>query len=255
VIRKFKEVQTWGTVIVLEAYSKSEFSLEKALDECETFLYKIDDLFSTFKPNTQISQLRQEEIAIENCDKSLVEVWDLSQTLKTQTNSAFDPWSVKDGVDFSGIVKGWAADKCCEIFSAHDIKNCLVNAAGDISVRGKRYLNNQFMPWKIGIRDPRSENKVLHDFELENCAIATSGTYEKAHIIDPYTKLIAIGSSSASVIGPSGAVCEALATALVVAGETGGAWFKKDEFKEYSAWVIDRSGEYVWSTKEFKIQN
>ena len=63
------------------------------------------------------------------------------------------------------------------------------------------------------------------------------------------------GSSSASVIGPNGAVCEALATALVVAGETGGAWFKKDEFKEYSAWVIDRSGEYVWSTKEFKIQN
>ena len=83
-IRKFKEIQTWGTVIVLEAFSESEFSLQKALDECETFLYKIDSLFSTFKSNSQISQLRRSEIAIENCDKLIIEVWNLSQSLKTQ---------------------------------------------------------------------------------------------------------------------------------------------------------------------------
>ena len=242
-IRKFKEVQTWGTVIVLEAFSESEFSLQKALDECETFLYKIDDLFSTFKPNSQISQLRQDEISIENCDKLLVEVWNLSQTLKTQTNSAFDPWSVKDGVDFSGIVKGWAADKCCEIFSAHNIINCLVNAAGDI------YLSGGFKgePWKIGIRHPEDAKMIVKVFEITDGAIATSGTYEKgSHIIDPKTGVIAIGARSATVAGPDGGICEALATGLIVAGKDGAHWFTKAELKDYSAWVIERHSDQAW---------
>ena len=252
-IRKFGEIETWGTVIVLEAFSDSHVKLDKSFEECEKFLQKVDEIFSTFRADSQISKLRKGEIKLPECDAGLQEIWFTSEKLKSQTNGAFDPWSVKGGVDFSGIVKGWAADKCCQILKSHQIDNCLINAAGDISVRGARHIDGELKPWRIGIRDPRdlqNQNQILKEFELEDCAIATSGTYERAHIFDPYTNLIAIGSLSATVVGPVGAVCEALATALIVVGEPGIAWFKQPQFLEYFAWVIDREGKFAYSTKE-----
>lgn len=254
-IRKFKEVQIWGTVIVLEAFGNSQSELDNSFTSCELLLNEVDRIFSTYLPDSEIMNLRNSISTLDKSHDFLLEIWQLSESLKNLTNGAFDPWASPGGVDFSGIVKGWAADKCCEIFRQNKINDCLINAAGDISVRGTRFNNHERLPWKIGIRDPRSADKVLTEFELKDCAIATSGTYERAHIIDPYTKLIAIGSLSASVIGPSGAVCEALATALIVAGESGGALFKKPEFKDYFAWVIDRDGKQVWSTKKLSVLN
>ena len=84
--------------------------------------------------------------------------------------------------------------------------------------------------------------------EIYDGAIATSGTYERgAHIRDPHTGLIAIGARSATVIGPDGGLADALATALIVAGRDGAGWFGQDELKAYSAWVIDRNEDEVWS--------
>ena len=39
---------------------------------------------------------------------------------------------------------------------------------------------------------------------------------------------------------------DALATALMVAGEDGAGWFAQPELAEYSAWVIDRHGGGAW---------
>jgi thiamine biosynthesis lipoprotein len=88
----------------------------------------------------------------------------------------------------------------------------------------------------------------LQTFEIIDGAIATSGTYERgAHINDPHTGMIAIGAKSATVIGPNGAIADALATALMVSGRDGGVWFTTPELSEYSAWVIDRHENVAWS--------
>jgi thiamine biosynthesis lipoprotein len=42
-------------------------------------------------------------------------------------------------------------------------------------------------------------------------------------------------------------LAEALATALVVAGKDGAAWFNKPELADYSAFVIDRHSDTSWS--------
>ena len=84
-------------------------------------------------------------------------------------------------------------------------------------------------------------------FEINDGAIATSGTYERgAHIFDPVTGTIAIGAKSATVLGPDGGLTDALATALMVAGEDGAGWFARPELSEYSAWIIDRHSGGAW---------
>jgi len=59
--------------------------------------------------------------------------------------------------------------------------------------------------------------------------------------------MIAIGAKSATVIGPNGAIVDALATALMVSGRDGSVWFTAPELSEYSAWVIDRHENVAWS--------
>ena len=49
-----------------------------------------------------------------------------------------------------------------------------------------------------------------------------------------------------SFAGPDGGLTDALATALMVAGEDGAGWFAQPELAEYSAWVIDRHSGGAW---------
>ena len=120
-----------------------------------------------------------------------------------------------------------------------------VNAAGDLALRGG-FTPEQ--PWSIGVVNPDNRLEILQTFEIIDGAIATSGTYERgAHINDPHTGMIAIGAKSATVIGPNGAIVDALATALMVSGRDGSVWFTTPELSEYSAWVIDRHENVAWS--------
>jgi thiamine biosynthesis lipoprotein len=165
--------------------------------------------------------------------------------VKELTEGAFDPWAVAGGFDPSGLVKGWAADNCAEILLAAGAEHIQVNAAGDLALRGG-FTPEQ--PWSIGVVNPDNRLEILQTFEISDGAIATSGTFERgAHINDPHTGMIAIGAKSATVIGPIGAIADALATALMVAGRDGAVWFTTPELSEYSAWVIDRHEKVAWS--------
>jgi thiamine biosynthesis lipoprotein len=84
-------------------------------------------------------------------------------------------------------------------------------------------------------------------FALMDGAVATSGAYERgAHITDPFTGVIAIGAKSATVVGPDGGLADAMATALMVAGDSGANFFGRAELAQYSAWCIDRHGGGAW---------
>jgi thiamine biosynthesis lipoprotein len=96
--------------------------------------------------------------------------------------------------------------------------------------------------------NPDNKHEIVQVFEITNGAIATSGTYERgAHITDPYTGMIAIGAKSATVVGTHGWLCDALATAVMVAGQDGAKWFTQPELAGYQVWVIDRHENVAWS--------
>ena len=122
-----------------------------------------------------------------------------------------------------------------------------VNAAGDLSLSGGFY-DGVVKPWRIGVVNPDNRAEVVETFEISDGAIATSGAYERgAHINDPYTGLIAIGAKSATVVGPLGWLCDALATALMVAGEDGAKYFAQPELAGYQVFVVDRYENTSWS--------
>ena len=237
------EIEVWGTVVFIDV--TSDIDIKSAITKVNQYVHQVDELFSTYKESSIISQLHRGEIEIEHCPPEVIEVWNLCAFVKEVTEGAFDPWAVAGGFDPSGLVKGWAADNCAEILITAGADHVQVNAAGDLALRGG-FTPEQ--PWSIGVVNPDNRLEVLQTFEIIDGAIATSGTYEcGAHINDPYTGMIAIGAKSATVIGPDGAIADALATALMVAGRDGAVWFTTPELSEYSAWVIDRHENVAWS--------
>ena len=248
-VRKRYEIQVWGTVLFLDLGSSStaESAMDQAVESVKDFVYEVDEVFSTYKEGSFVSRLRRKEIDIADCPADLQEVWSLCEVARDLTEGAFDPWAVSGGFDPSGYVKGWAADRVAQILIAAGCQHIQVNAAGDLTLRGGINENGVIGPWKIGVVNPDNRQEVLRIFEITDGAIATSGTYERgAHIFDPATGTIAIGAKSATVLGPDGGLTDALATALMVAGEDGAGWFAQPELSEYSAWVIDRHSGGAW---------
>ena len=242
-MRTQHELEVWGTVVFIDVTSSVD--MEPAIAQVIQYVRQVDEIFSTYQENSIISRLRRGEVAIGNCPPEVIEVWNLCAFVKELTQGAFDPWAIKGGFDPSGLVKGWAADNCAEILLEAGAEHVQVNAAGDLSLRGG-FMPEQ--PWSIGVVNPDNRLEILQTFEITDGAIATSGTYERgAHISDPHTGMIAIGAKSATVIGPNGAIADALATALMVAGRDGGIWFTTPELSSYSAWVIDRHENVAWS--------
>ncbi|CAB4889024.1 unannotated protein [freshwater metagenome] len=244
------EIQTWGTIVYIEAASTTidRAAIDAAIEDVKSFVTDVDNAFSTYKENSFISRLRRNEIEIGQCPKDVQEVWDACQNAKYLSNGAFDPWAVKGGFDPSGYVKGWAADHIAHILTQEGCGHIQVNAAGDLTLRGGNILDSgEIEPWKIGVVNPENRAEILRIFEILEGAIATSGTYERgAHITDPFTGVIAIGAKSATVLGPDGGLTDALATALMVTGDEGADLFGQPELAQYSAWCIDRHDGGAW---------
>jgi len=248
------EIDVWGTILFIDVASTTVdlAALNAGLTEVTEYVKKIDQIFSTYKSESEVSRVRRGELHINDASPEMKEVWQLSLVAKELTDGSFDPWCVKGGYDPSGYVKGWAADHCISILRKYGAENIQVNAAGDLSLYGGYGGENSPQPWSIGIRSPENKFQVLKVFEVFDGAIATSGTYELgAHIKDPHTGLIAIGARSATVIGPDGGLCDALATALVVTGREGAALFSKPELADYKVWVIDRNEDTAWTIGDF----
>lgn len=245
------EIEVWGTILFVDAASVNQDddeALQAGIDRVREFAIHVDDVFSTYKPDSVISQLRRNEISIESTSDEVKDVWNCCAFAREITEGAFDPWAVEGGFDPSGLVKGWAADRCAEIMLDSGAKHVQINAAGDLTLRGGHFDGESVIPWSIGVVNPQSRQEIVQVFNIVDGSIATSGTYERgAHILDPHTGLIAIGARSATVIGPDGGLTDALATALMVEGRDGAIWFSHPDLAEYSAWVVDRHEDVAWS--------
>ena len=126
-------------------------------------------------------------------------------------------------LDFGGFAKGYSVGKAVELLEQRGIHNLIVNAGGDLCLRGSRGGK----AWRIGIRNPRA-NGVLATLALKGATcVFTSGDYERYftfegrryhHILDPRTGYPATGTRSVTVIADDPALADAAATALFVAG-------------------------------------
>lgn len=126
-------------------------------------------------------------------------------------------------LDLGGIAKGMAVDRVVAELAARGISPALVNAGGDLRVVGTRPDRR----WRIGIQATRSD-AMLGTIALDaDEAAFTSGDYERYfdfegvrqhHILDPRTGYPVTHTQAVTVIAASGALADAAATALLVAG-------------------------------------
>ena len=246
-----RQFPVWGTIVDVDCYSQSVggAELDRAMDSVIAFCEDVDRDFSTYKEKSWVTRLRRGAVSIADCPDDVRAVWDLCLRAKDLSDGAFDPWAVEGGFDPSGLVKGWAADKCVEMLVAAGAQHVQVNAAGDLALRGGWFDSSvgEIKPWSIGVVNPDQKLEVVKVFEIMDGAIATSGTYERgAHISDPHTGMIAIGAKSATVVGPEGWLCDAMATAVMVGGQDSVSWFGQEELMGYQVFAVNRHEQTAW---------
>lgn len=126
-------------------------------------------------------------------------------------------------IDFGGIAKGYAADRCMEIFRAHGVKSALVSLGGNVQVLGSKPNGS---PWRVAVQDP--EGGYLLAVPVRDMAVVTSGGYQRffeedgqtyIHILDPRTGCPAASDlTSVTIFSPDGIMADALSTSLFIMG-------------------------------------
>jgi thiamine biosynthesis lipoprotein len=210
-----------GTVVTFDLYNGNHVApgdLCVQVARASALLRRADALFSTWKEHSPISQIRRGEISEEDAPPEIAEVLEACAKARRVSEGWFDPWSMPGGVDPTGYVKGWAAQRALGVLVTAGVTGAIVNAAGDVATCGSPEADT---PFRIGIVDPHSPRRLACVVETIG-AIATSGTYERGtHLIDPHSGERRSRVASASVTGADLGLADALATALAVAGVDG----------------------------------
>jgi thiamine biosynthesis lipoprotein len=150
--------------------------------------------------------------------------------------------------DLSAIAKGYGVDHAARALDALGVANYMVEAGGEVRTRGR---NAEGAPWQIAIEAPDAmPQKPWFVVPMSDRSLATSGDYRiffeqdgrrYCHEIDPGTgRPIDHGVASVSVVAADCARADALATALMVMGETRGAAFASE--RGVAAYFIVRDG-------------
>ena len=187
-------------------------------EAAEDLFRHLESMLTRFRDDSELSRLNRDG-TIENASPDFVRIVELALDARDRTEGRFDPTlhdavvaagydrtfaelvdgepgapvpgggdvhvtgariELADGVriDLGGIAKGYAAERAAEILGVHG--PCLVNAGGDIAVRGGA--------WPVGVEDVT--------LELTRGGLATSGRdrrrwlrggREQHHLIDPRT--------------------------------------------------------------------
>jgi thiamine biosynthesis lipoprotein len=131
-------------------------------------------------------------------------------------------------LDLGGIAKGYILQEAVRALERRGVTRVLVEAGGDIVV-GEAPPGRA--GWSIDVSAEADAAFRERAGRLTNAALATSGPtvqfveldgVRHSHVVDPRTGLALTNGVLVSVIARDGAIADALATALSVAGNAGG---------------------------------
>jgi len=227
--RTFRVEQIWGTAIGLDIRDDVD---PLVVDAVFDWFRRVDDLFSTWRPETEISRFGRRELDESELSPDVRDVLALCDRVSILSGGAFDitvgadprvsPRPGFGPVDPSGLVKGWALDRAAGQLEAHGVGNFSINAGGDVVIRGRPEPGQE---WRVGIQHPWERHRVAAVVGGVDLGIATSGRYERGeHIVDPTTGRHPEGLMAVTVIADELALADGYATAAVVLGTEGMAW-------------------------------
>ena len=197
---------------------------------------EIDERFSPFKETSEVTALNRGRIKVDEASLALQTILALAEETRRLSGGYFDIQR-GDGIDPSGIVKGWAIQQAAGLLEERGFRHFFIEAGGDIQVRG---LNHDGQPWRVGIRHPFLPREIMALVHLSDQGIATSGSYERGdHIYNPLdlnqplTEVVSL-----TVIGPSIYEADRLATAAFAMGARGIDFL--EQFPGVEGLMVDR---------------
>ena len=155
-------------------------------------------------------------------------------------------------VDVGAFAKGFIADRLKQQLVADGVSSGIINLGGNVLCIGSQPSGEPFV---IGIRKPGDEpDSISFKIEIDDGSVVTAGIYERYfeyggriyhHIIDPNTGYpVENELSSVTVTGDCSAICDALATTLLIKGmEEGSGYlssFNERYGMDYRAYFIDK---------------
>ena len=220
--RRRRVERAMGTMVSL--YLPEGGADSDAADAAFAWFHEVDERFSPFKPESEVSRLIAGEIPVAQVSTDLRDVLEVAEAVETLSGGAFDIRGFRpDGApDPTSVVKGWSADRAGAILADAGIERFFLSAGGDVLVRGGQEWG---VPWKVGVAHPFAPDAVALVLQGNDLAVATSGTTERGHhITDPHSGRAADELLTVTVAGPDLARADAYATAAFAMGLDGLRW-------------------------------
>ena len=185
-------------------------------------MIEADERFSTYRDDSELSRVNRGLIGEGAYSDDLREVLAIGERFGVASGGAFTVRARCGELDTDGVVKGWAAARAAGVLRARGVTDFCLNAGGDVVVGGSP---GGGAAWNVGIRSPSDPGRMWAVLSVTDCAVATSGAYERgSHIVDGRTGLPAMGLASVTVIADDLTTADVLATAVFALGPDGVPW-------------------------------
>jgi thiamine biosynthesis lipoprotein len=217
---------TMGTVFSFDVRGGDPRRASAALDAATAWLHHVDRVFSTYRPDSQISRLAAGTLALSACSPEVWDVHRLCDAARRRTGGWFSA-RYAGGFDPTGLVKGWAVERAAAMLRSAGAEAVCVNGGGDVQVHGG--------PWRIGVTDPLRPGALATVVHADgDLAVATSGPAERGcHILDPRTGLPAESPlASVTVVCPALTDADTSATAAYAMGADALPWLESQPATE-----------------------
>ncbi|MBV8273301.1 MAG: FAD:protein FMN transferase [Cupriavidus sp.] len=126
-------------------------------------------------------------------------------------------------LDLGGIAKLPILQAGLEVLRRNGHHNAMINGGGDVLVSGQLQGRN----WRVGLRDPRTPERLLGVVALSDGIVASSGDYERCfvrdghryhHILDPRTGQPSQGPHGVALVANRQEAVNGLGAAIMVGG-------------------------------------
>jgi FAD:protein FMN transferase len=210
---------------------------KKELTEIFDYFKYVDQKFSTYQKDSEISKFNRGEIKEKDFSSDLKLIFKLAEKTKQETNGFFNIF-LNSQCDPSGIVKGWAIFEAAKLLKKMGFKNFYIDAGSDIQAFGKNVHGDL---WRVGIKNPFNQSEIVKVLKINNEGVATSGNYIRGdHIYDPVNHHLIDDIVSLTVVGSNIYEADRFATAVYAMGR-GGINFLEG-LNGLEGYMIDKAG-------------
>ncbi|WP_233518101.1 FAD:protein FMN transferase [Streptomyces corynorhini] len=215
--------ESMGTVFSFDIRGVTDQARVRAgLQAAVAWLHRADEIFSTYRPDSQIMRLGRGELELSGCVTEVSEVLELCAGAERESDGWFTA-GYAGGLDPTGLVKGWAVERAVRMITSSGAGSVCLNGGGDIQLTGG--------PWRVGIADPLRPGELVTVVAVQDggLGVATSGPAERGcHIVDPHTGVApAEALASVTVVCPAGLTsADVRATAAYAMGGRARDWLE-----------------------------